>query len=190
METIRMLTAAIAAAVLPLAASAQMITGMKIEPVQAQAGAPVTIMVHGEPRGDTVNCGLRMHFGDGQTRDFKITDATMLPLRVQHQYAKAGSYEVMAEPKRVTTHLKCIGANQRGVVAVAAPAAAKPVAQAVIAPSCPDGWKLDAKSLNRKTGAFMCAAKAGTAAPTGRLECPGELGYFENLKKGQLGCRA
>ena len=56
-------------------------------------------------------------------------------------------------------------------------------------PQCPPGWALDAKSMVKKSGAFTCRAKAGTAAPEGKLACPGELGYFENRKKGQLGCR-
>jgi hypothetical protein len=173
------------------AASAQTITGIKIEPAQAQPGAPVKITVLAEPGGGVVNCGLKMHFGDGQTADFKITDAKMLPLVVEHSYAKAGSYNVMAEPKKVTTHFKCGGDNQRGVVSVAAPvmASAAAAAPAPATTQCPQGWTLAAKSVNKKSGAFTCTAKPGTAAPAARLGCPGDLSYFENVKKGQLGCR-
>ena len=178
----------VAATLFSSAASAQAITAMKIEPTQAQPGAPVKITVLGEPRGEIANCGLRMHFGDGQTTDFKIIDAKMLPLVVEHSYTKPGSYEVMAEPKRVTMHLKCLGDNQRGVVTVAAPAPVKTAGAAVLA-QCPKGWKLAAQSVNKKSGAFTCTAKAGTAALAARLTCPGDLSYFENVKKGQLGCK-
>ena len=180
-------------AALPLATAAQTIIGMTIEPPQATDGAPVKITVQAELKGEIVNCGLRLHFGDGQTQDFKIVNAAMLPLRVEHIYAKAGSYQVMAEPKRVTSHLKCVGENQRGTVAVAAAsvmAVAAPTTAPATASACPEGWKLDPKSVQRKSGAFMCSARAGTAAPANRLDCPGDLGYFENVKKGQLGCRA
>ena len=34
-----------------------------------------------------------------------------------------------------------------------------------------------------------CTAKAGTAAPASHAACPGSLSYFENSKKGQLGCK-
>lgn len=32
-------------------------------------------------------------------------------------------------------------------------------------------------------------AKAGTAVPEKKVSCPGDLTYFENGKKGQLGCK-
>lgn len=54
---------------------------------------------------------------------------------------------------------------------------------------CPEGWTLAKPGQNAKTRAFSCSAKAGTKIPEPRLNCPGELTYFENIKKGQLGCR-
>ena len=61
--------------------------------------------------------------------------------------------------------------------------------EAAAGPACPEGWKLNAKSVVRKTGAYTCTAKAGTAVPDKKPACPGELTYFENGKKGLLGCR-
>ena len=49
--------------------------------------------------------------------------------------------------------------------------------------------ELDKKSVNKKTGAYTCTAKAGTAAPASHAACPGSLSYFENSKKGHLGCK-
>jgi hypothetical protein len=70
--------------------------------------------------------------------------------------------------------------------------AAKPAASAATATAssaCPTGWTLNAKSVNKKTKAFTCTAKAGTAAPEKKLSCEGDTGYFENTKKGMIGCR-
>ena len=57
---------------MPLAAAAQAISGMKVEPAEATPGVPVKITVSGAPTGDTANCGLRLHFGDG--RDARLQD--------------------------------------------------------------------------------------------------------------------
>ena len=94
------------------------------------------------------------------------------------------------EPRTKLPMLKCSGADVSTTVnVVPVVAAAAPAASAAAAPACPEGWKLDKKSVSKKTGAFTCTAKAGTAAPAGKLACAGTLGYFENTKKGQLGCR-
>jgi hypothetical protein len=176
------------------------IEGMKVVPMEIKAGETVKITVTGT-EGEIPNCGLKLHFGDGLTQDFKLTQAGMLPLVVEHKYEKAGEYKVMAEPKKVTTHLKCIGKNQNVMVKVAAaPApvaapipAAAPVAAAPVAkasgPSCPEGWKLDAKSVVKKTGAFKCTAAAGTKLPEKKLICSGDLSYVENSKKGMIACQ-
>lgn len=183
---------AIAAAGLALAfaVQSQTLTGVKVAPQPAAPGAPVTITADFDVSGGALNCNVRIDFGDGTPkRDFKINQTKDVPLVVSHTYAKAGTYRVMVEPKTNLPMLKCTGDNQYAQVTVAAPAKAAPAAAAPAGPKCPDGWKLDAKSVNRKTGAFTCTAKAGSAAPAARPECPGELGYYENLKRGQLGCR-
>ena len=99
-----------------------------------------------------------------------------------------GSYTVSVQPRSALPMVQCAGTKQTAVVKVAAPAKTA-AAAAAPAPACPDGWKLDAKSVNKKTGAFTCTAKAGTALPASKLACAAPLGYFENSSKGQLGCR-
>jgi hypothetical protein len=148
--------------------SAQTLTDIKIDPAQPLAGQPVTASINLEA-GDNANCGVRFYWGDGATSDIKVND---------------------------TTHLKCMGKNIVQMVTVAAPKPVAPVAAAPAAapakttgPVCPEGWKLTAKSVNKKTGAYNCTAKAGTALPAAKPACPGDLTYFENSKKGQLGCR-
>lgn len=173
---------------------AQKMTGISVDKAQASAGQPVTATVALEVTDNLTNCGLMISWGDGATEDVKIFKSDQVPVVRQHSYAKAGSYNITAEAKKVTSHLGCQGKKLSTKVDVAAAAksasttatAAKTAAQ----PShCPEGWKLDAKSVNKKTGAFTCTAKAGTPLPEKKLECAGDTGYFENAKKGQIGCR-
>lgn len=175
---------------LPPGASAQTVSGVKVEPAEIKAGETAKITVAFDVE-QSINCGLRIHFGDGTTQDFKINQAKDVPLVVTRTYVKAGSYEVKAEPKTVGMRMKCSGKNQTAMLKVTEPPP-PPVAktEAIAAgPHCPDGWMLDKKSVNKKTGAFTCKAKSGTKPPESKLACPGDLGYFENAKKGQLGCR-
>lgn len=161
-------------------AHAQTISSLKVEPAQAKVGEPVQVTV-GFDNADNPNCNVRLHFGDGSNRDHKVNQAKDVPLVRSHTYAKAGQYTIKAEGKTALPMLKCLGANQTALVKV--------VAVAPKAPGCPAGWKLDAKSVNRKTGAYTCGAKAGTAAPATKPGCPAPLSYFENKTRGQFGCR-
>jgi hypothetical protein len=182
--------------------SAQTITGLVLDRAQAQVGQTVTATVRLEP-GDNINCGLQFYWGDGTIQDIKVLDASQIPLVLKHTYTKPGNFALMAEGKKVTSHLKCLGANARAslTVTLPAPAAVAPktsgsaavapmvAAPAVASPKCPAGWSLSAKSVSKKTGAYTCTAKPGTALPSQKLACTGDTGYFENAKKGQLGCK-
>jgi len=184
---------AIAAATLVCGlAAAQTLSAIKLEPATAKVGEPVRITGSFD-NADNPNCNVRLHFGDGQTQDFKINQLKDVPLVATRSYAKPGQYKVMIEPKTALPTLKCVGKNQMAMLTVAAlasVAAAAPAGRSVAAgPNCPGGWKLDAKSVNKKSGAFTCGAQAGTALPTAKLDCPAPLGYFENKSRGQLGCR-
>ncbi len=195
------LLAAAIGALLPTVAHAQFVTGIKLEPAQIQAGQETKITVNFD--NPTPNCGLRLHFGDGVTRDFKINQRKDVPLVVTYKYDKAGEFRVMTEPKRegllgacgrknVEAFIKVAAAPVAAAPAAAAPAKAAPAkaasAKAATAPECPGGWTLDKASV-RKTGAYTCKAQAGAKLPQARASCPGELSYFENEKKGVLGCR-
>jgi len=181
---------------LPAAAWAQFIANVTVEPAQLKPGETAKITVNFDLAGSkAANCGLRLHYGDGTTQDFKINQTKDVPLVTTRSWSAPGDFRVMAEGKAQGALMAgCGGKNQEFFVKVAAPpAAAKPAAKpataGAAAPRCPDGWTLDAKSVNRKTGAYTCAAKAGTKPPAAKLECPGDTGYFENAKRGQLGCR-
>ncbi len=208
-------------AVIACSASAQLVSSIAVQPATAKAGEPVTVTVQFDIVAGT-NCGLRLHWGDGTSGDYKINQAKDVPLVVRHSWAQAGSYVVKAEGKSQGMTVKCGGRNQETTLVVSAPpapvaapaptpapapaaaaavpapaprasvpaAAPQPAASASMARSgpCPAGWTLNKPGVG-KNGAFTCAAKAGTAAPAQRPECRGDLTYFENTKRGQLGCR-
>jgi hypothetical protein len=171
-------------------ALAQMIKSVKADPATAKTGEAVTVTAEFDI-SQGLNCGARVNFGDGASENLKINQQSDDRIKLQHSYAKAGNYTVMLEPKTQLPVLKCLGQSQKTQVAVTAPAPAAAAAAPAAAgkPQCPAGWTLDAKSVNKKSGAFGCKAKANTAAPADKLACPGNLGYYENLKKGQIGCR-
>jgi hypothetical protein len=191
-----------------LANASTFIQGIKVEPAEIKAGQTAKITISGT-EGETVFCGVKLHFGDGKSEDFKLVNKGSLPIVVEHKYDKTGDLKVMAEPKKVTTHLKCGGQNQNAMLkvvalapvaapavaaagakgpAVAAAAPAKPAVKATDA-ACPEGWNLDAKTANKKTGSFTCTAKVGAKLPDAKLSCAKGLGYYENADKGLIGCR-
>ena len=178
-------------------ASAQTLKDIKLDTAQIQVGQTVTATV-GLDSPNAPNCGLRVRWGDGAVTERRINSAAEVPFKTTHTYTKAGDYTVVADPGKVGGSLGCIGKNASAMLKVVAPpppppppkpAAAASSAMVASGPSCPDGWKLDAKSVNKKSGAYTCTAKAGTAVPEKRPVCPGDLTYTENSKKGMLGCK-
>ncbi len=172
-------------------ASAQTLQDIKLEPTSAKVGDEVTLTANFDVSGG-LNCNVRVEFGDGAQQNVAVNQAKDAVTVLTHRYDKAGEFTVTVKPVSKMPLFKCLGNTRTATVTVAAAATAAPPAKtaaAATAPQCPAGWKLDTKSVNKKTGAFTCHAKAGTAIPDGRLACPGKLGYFENSKKGQLGCR-
>lgn len=181
-----------------LGVQAQTLSGLKVEPAAPKVGEQVKITLD-FTNADAPNCGMKIMTGDGRAEEARINQAKDVPFVLTHTYAKAGSFTVIAEPKRAGSVLKCAGKNINKVVTVAAgtaPAvaaapgasAAKPAAPAAAA-LCPEGWALVKPGQNAKTKAFTCNAKPGTKIPEPKLSCPGDLTYFDNSKKGQLGCR-
>ncbi len=199
---------AVIAAVWATSASAQTVTDLKVVPTQAKVGEAVQATV-GIDVAQTINCGLHIVWGDGAVLESKINQAQDVPTVASHQYAKPGTYTIVAEPKRVGSVLKCNGKNQKVVVTVAAaPVAAAPVAPAApavaaaapaaapgaAAPAqtssdlCPTGWTLSKASV-KANGAFTCKAAPKTKVPKEEIMCLEKLKYFADSKSGQLGCR-
>ena len=177
--------------------SAQTLKSIRVDTAQAQVGQTVTATV-GLESANAPNCGLRVRWGDGAVTERKINDAKEMPFVTTHTYAKAGDYTVVADPGKVGGSLGCVGKKMNAMDKVvapppppvaAAPAAGASAPRTAIGPTCPADWKLNAKSVVKKTGAYACTAKAGTALPDKKPACPGELTYYENSKKGLLGCK-
>jgi plastocyanin len=195
--------AALAAAVWASQVGAQTLTDVKAEPAQVKVGETVKATANFEVKNNAINCGIRFNWGDGTNNEDKVNQAQDVPKIMTHQYAQPGTYTIVAEPRQTGSSLKCLGKNKTVVVTVAAAAvaaapapapvasAAKPMAAAAPAAAsvCPAGWKLGKAGVNKKTKAFTCSAAANTALPEAKVACPGDLTYFENAKKGQLGCR-
>lgn len=165
---------------LPQFAQAQKLVGMTVEPTTIERGGSVKATVNFEVYSG-INCGIRLHWGDGVADDVKINQKKDAPWIAEHKYTNAGSYEVMAEPKTQGLTPRCGGDNQRVNVVVRRSAAA-------VNP-CPDGWRLSKAGVSWSNKSFTCTAPANSILPAQRLECPGNLSYFENAKRGQLGCR-
>lgn len=179
---------------------AQKLVSVKVDTPQAVAGKATQISIAFDIE-NSANCGVRVNWGDGTGDDFKIESVDKTTYAYSHTYAKAGDYSIAVVPQRVTSRLPCLGKTQNAVAKVSAPAgvatapaspatAATAPAALASASACPAGWALNAKSVNKKTKTFSCTAKPGTAAPEKKLTCEGATGYFENVKKGVIGCQA
>jgi hypothetical protein len=197
---------AVVAAVWATSLAAQTVTSLKVVPTQVKVGEAVQATVDLDV-AQTMNCGLHIVWGDGAVLESKINQAQDVPTVASHQYAKPGTYTIVAEPKRVGSVLKCNGKNQKVVVTVAAaPVAAAPVAPSAPAATaaaagsatpakaqsssdlCPTGWTLSKASV-KANGAFTCKAAPKTKVPKEEIMCLEKLKYFADSKSGQLGCR-
>lgn len=158
------------------------IGAIKFDPATVRAGQEVkiTIAAEGEAPGF---CGMVVHFDDGsESRNIKIDGKEgKFPVTIAKTFAKAGTYSIKAEGKKITTHFPCIGSSTAKLVVDAAPAAAAPVA------ACPEGFKMTGKA--GKAGDFSCKGGKGAMAPAKPITCASGLEYFANDKARQVGCR-
>ncbi|MBI5108410.1 MAG: hypothetical protein HZA62_06645 [Rhodocyclales bacterium] len=157
------------------------IGAVKVEPNPAKAGQEVKITISAEGEASSF-CGMVVHFDDGsESRQIKIDGKDgKFPATISKTYAKAGSYSIKAEGKKITTHFPCVGSATAKLVVEGA--AAKPAA-----PACPDGYKMSGKP--GKAGDFSCKGGKGAVTPAQPLVCGDGLEYFSNDKAKQLGCR-
>lgn len=155
---------------------------LKFDPATPKAGQEVkiTVGVDGEPPSF---CGLVVHFDDGSESQFKIDGReNKFPLTFGKVFAKAGSYSIKAEGRKVTSHFPCVGTvEQRLTVEAAAPSSSASSAGT----NCPEGYSLKGKV--GKTGDFTCNAGKSAKKPEKILECSDGLEYFQT--KTALGCR-
>jgi hypothetical protein len=192
MRLISWISAAVLAAGLGVTTHAQLIGSVTASPANVKAGEPVTVTAN----VDVVNgnyCGFAVFYGDGKNIESYSDVSHPTPFVTTHVYDKPGTYNISMGGRHVESHPNCGGGDKLAIVTVteatklaALPAPPpKPPVPAVI---CAAPWKLSGK-LNGKTGAHTCIAKAKTALPDPKPTCPNDLTYFENVKKGQYGCR-
>jgi len=167
------------------------ISGVKIEPASTQVGAAVKVIISGTDEGI---CGLRVEYGNGDVDVTKMSKGKDdFPRSFSKTYNKPGTYTVIAKGGRDGSTFGCNGEAKAQVVVAEAPkpaAAAVPVAAApMAAAACPEGFLLNSKSVNKKTGAYTCNAKKGAIKPEKALACPAGTEYFATPKGSSLGCR-
>lgn len=128
----------------------------------------------------TDRCGYFVEYGDGMAGDSRVIDNANGRFSRQHErnFSAPGTYTIRASGRHVKTTPGCEGSASATVTVLAA----APARQAQAAPSCPEGWMLNEKSVNWRTGAFSCAPK-----PAGQLVCGDGLRYYE--RDGMIGCR-
>ena len=108
------------------AASAQLLSSAALERASIKPGEAAKLTAQFDVLSGT-NCGVRVHWGDGSSENFKINQAKDVPLVASHTYAKAGSYTVKVEPKtQGMTMPRCGGSNQEVALTVGGTAAKAP----------------------------------------------------------------
>lgn len=172
------------------------ISGVKVEPASATVGQQVKVTVDGTDEGI---CGLRVEYGNGDADVVKMSEGKdKFPRSFMKSYGKAGTYTIIAKGGKEGSTFGCPGETKTTVTIAeapkpaAAPAAAAPAAKpaAAPAPACPDGYKLNAKSVDKKFGAYSCFGATGAKMPERALECPAKTEFFSNTgsKGTTLGC--
>jgi len=144
--------------------------------ITLQGGKAVVNFTVGGSAAGNESCGYFVEYGDGNAGDSRVISKTNGQFSRPHQrtFVNPGTYTVEASGRRHKQTLACNG--QAGtVVTVLAAAAWTP-------PACPEGWALNERSVNRRTGAFNCTAK-----PAVELQCGAGLRYYE--RDGIIGCR-
>ncbi len=132
------------------------------------------------------HCGYFVEYGDGAAGDSRLLDNENGQFNRTHErtFSRAGTYTVRASGKSVNTTGPCNGSASTVVTVVAASTAASGRGDGRgPAPVCPNGWQLNERSVNWRTGAFNCSAK-----PAEPLVCPEGLSYYE--REGTIGCRS
>jgi hypothetical protein len=146
------------------------------------------VTIEGDNNESGTYCGVNVQWGDGSNEDIKIDKKDgEFPRQISHTYAKPGQGTIKVKGTRAGSRMNCSGQEQSAVITVLTPANQTTYAAPVAAnPACPEGWKLNAKSVDKKSGAYLCTASAKTKLPETKPTCPAGTKYTE--KKGSLGC--
>jgi hypothetical protein len=175
---------------IPFAAQAGSISGIRVDPPSIVAGQQAQVTVEGQDEG---NCGLRVEYGNG---DVDVTRMSAgkdnFPRSFMHTFAGPGTFTVTAKGGRDGSTLGCSG-EAKATITVAAPPPPPPAAAVpppMTTPACPDGWALNHRSVNKYTGAYSCSARRGAVLPQAGIACPAGTAYYTNTQGTLLGCKA
>jgi hypothetical protein len=167
-------------------AHAGKISAVRADTPSIVAGTQAKITVDGE---DDAICGLRVEYGNGDVDVTKMSAGKdVFPRSFSHTYAQPGTFTVMAKGGRDGNTLGCQG-NATTTITVTAPPPGAIAAGAAPWPACPDGYRLDRRSVSRRTGAFTCTGMKGAQLPPSGLACPEGTAYFTNTRGTLLGCK-
>jgi hypothetical protein len=107
-------------AFLPLLASAQEISGVRVSPGRAAVDEPVQITIDFQVGDAPPGCGLKLNLGDGSVRHMRA-DQTNMPLGFSYRYPRGGEFTILAEGalfvRGLRTALACSG-MKKAVVSV------------------------------------------------------------------------
>lgn len=134
--------------------------------------------------GSSDYCGYFVDYGDGAAGDSRTVENENGAFSRPHEriFTRPGTYSVRASGKNHKTTGPCNGSASVNVTVLAEAAPGRSGRRAA-APVCPEGWALNEKSVNWRTGAFSCTAK-----PAAELICGDGLRYYE--RDGLIGCRS
>ncbi|MDB5806467.1 MAG: hypothetical protein JWN73_3789 [Betaproteobacteria bacterium] len=164
-------------------AHAGKVSAVRADTPSIVAGTQAKITVDGD---DEAICGLRLEYGNGDVDVTKMSAGRdMFPRVFVHTYAQPGTFTIVAKGGRDGNTLGCSGNASTTITVVAPP----PGAISTAWPSCPDGYKLDRRSVSKRSGAFNCTGMKGAQLPPSGIACPAGTAYFTNTRGTLLGCK-
>jgi hypothetical protein len=183
------LAISLAALLIAPLAHAGSIAGVRVDPPTIVVGQPVQVTIDGQDEG---HCGLRLEYGNGDVDVTGMREGKdRFPRIFTHAYAGPGTFTLIAKGGRDGNTMGCSG-EARTTLTVVMPAAApmEPRRMGRYSEACPDGFALNRNSVDRRTGAFTCAALQGVELPNAGIPCPQGTAYYTNIQGTMLGCKA
>ena len=101
----------------PLAAAAQQIGGVTVDPPQVMVGQPFEAVVSISSQAGSFFCGLVVSMGDGNTREIRVAEKD-IPLKMGHQYKVPGTYSITVEGKLLIRGFRTAPACDGRVISV------------------------------------------------------------------------
>jgi hypothetical protein len=187
------LASSLAAALFAPAVYAGNIVGVRVDPPTVTVGQQVQVTVDGQDEG---RCGLRVEYGNGDVDVTGMREGKdRFPRSFMHTYAGPGTFTIVAKGGHDGSASGCAGEARVTVAVVPVPTEPPPRMEhrdrmERISEACPDGFALNRDSVDRRTGAFSCAALEGAQLPNVGIPCPAGTAYYTNTQGTMLGCKA